>query len=63
VRIFDVQGKNLCQVMHLNESETLRDRRECDLCVAELRPHVIMEGFNHGSIRDSNNRLGQSSAT
>lgn len=48
VRIFDVQGKNLCQIMHLSESETLRDRRERDISMQEKTPHVIMEGFNHG---------------
>jgi PAS domain S-box-containing protein len=49
VRLFDVQGKNLCQIMHLNESETMRDCRERQISLEELRPHVIMEGFNHDS--------------
>jgi hypothetical protein len=49
VRLFDVQGKHLCQIMHLSESETMRDCRERQISMEELRPHVIMEGFNHGS--------------
>jgi PAS domain-containing protein len=48
VRLWDVQGKNLCQIMHLNEMETVRDQRERHRIIEGHVPEVLMEGFHNG---------------
>jgi PAS domain-containing protein len=45
VHLWEVQGRNLCQIMNLSESETVRDQRERQRIVDEGRADVLQEAF------------------
>jgi hypothetical protein len=53
VRLWDVQGKNLCQVMRLDEIETARNKRERERVLEQRFPEVFLEHFHNGGQRIS----------
>lgn len=52
-RLWDVQGKSLSDVMHLNTEETARNRCERDQVLKQRFPGVYLEHFHTGGQRIS----------
>src|ERR1700686_4629676 len=43
LRLWDIQGKNLCQIMRLDERETARNRSERERVLGQRFPEVFLE--------------------
>ena len=53
LRLWDIQGKNLCQIMRLDERETARNRSERERVLGQRFPEVFLEHFSNGGQRIS----------
>jgi len=47
-RIWDLQGKELCQVMHLTADETIRNKEARERVLAQRFPEAYNEHFHNG---------------